>query len=221
MKKIKIAPSLLSADFTHLAEEIAKCEKAGADLLHIDVMDGSFVPNITIGPFIVEQIKKITTLPLDCHLMIVNPSKYFYEFAKAGADYLSFHTEADAHIHRSLEYIKSLNVKCGIALNPVTPLEYAYESAQYCDFILLMSVNPGFGGQDFIKSFLSRAEKLKNFLLKNNLDNVEIEVDGGVKVTNAKEIAQAGADILVSGSGLFYGDFQENFEKMKSQLENL
>ena len=218
-KNIKIAPSLLSADFANLANEVKKCETNGADILHIDVMDGHFVPNITIGPMITAAIRPLTNLILDCHLMITNPENYIEEFVKAGADWISVHVEVQYHLNRTLSLIKNHGVKAGIALNPVTPLEYAYNAAEYCDFILLMSVNPGFGGQSFIPSFLKRCEDLKSYLIKNNLENVEIEVDGGVKNDNVEEIVKAGADILVSGSGLFHGNFSENISKMRIKAE--
>jgi ribulose-phosphate 3-epimerase len=218
MSKIMIAPSLLSADFANLATEIKACEKGGADILHFDVMDGHFVPNITIGPFIAETVKKNTSLPLDCHLMVDNPDMFIPKFAEAGADYISVHAEGTHHLHRSLMQIKSFGKKAGVALNPLTPLEFAFEAAEYCDYILLMSVNPGFGGQTFIDSFFRRVVALKDFLLNNDLGHVLIEIDGGVKKENAREIAEAGADILVSGSGVFSGNVEENIKAIREQL---
>ena len=216
--KNKIAPSLLSADFANLESEVKKCENAGCDLLHIDIMDGHFVPNITIGPLVVAAIKPHTNLPLDCHLMISEPDKYVPEFVKAGADMISIHVEATHHLHRSIGLIKSFGVKAGIALNPITPLEFVFPAAEYCDFIMLMSVNPGFGGQSFIPSFLKRAKLLREFLDNNGLSHIEIEVDGSVKLDNVKEIADSGANILVSGSGLFSGNFENNVRRMKELI---
>lgn len=214
-KTIKIAPSLLSANFAYLADDVKQCEEGGADILHIDVMDGHFVPNITIGPLIVSALNKNTKLPLDCHLMISEPDKYIHHFVTAGADMISIHAEGQVHIHRTLSMIKQYQIKAGLALNPLTPLEYAFEAAEFCDFILLMSVNPGFGGQEFIPNFLSRCERLKEYLIKNNLENVEIEVDGGVKVDNVKQIADAGADIIVCGSGVFSGNIIDNIKNLR------
>lgn len=217
MRDIKIAPSLLSANFANLEADIRQCEKGAAELLHIDVMDGHFVPNITIGPLVPKALKKVTDIELDCHLMIMDPDKYIMDFVKAGAAYISIHAEVCKHLHRSLSYIRESDASPGIALNPVTPLEYAYEAAEYADFILLMSVNPGFGGQAFIPSFLKRAEKLRNYLDKNGLERVDIEVDGGVKINNTSEIVSAGANWLVSGSGLFKGDLTANIIKMREE----
>jgi ribulose-phosphate 3-epimerase len=219
MGKIQIAPSLLSADFANLARDIKLLEEGGADILHFDVMDGRFVPNITIGPFIAKAVKENTKLPLDCHLMIVEPDKYIPAFAEAGADYISVHAEAAPHLHRSLSLIKECGAKAGVALNPATPLDYAFEAAEYADFILLMSVNPGFGGQSFIESFFRRAAILKDFLINSDLDHVQIQIDGGVKIDNARAIAEAGADILVSGSGIFNGDIVNNLKLMKEALK--
>ncbi len=218
--KIKIAPSLLSADFAHLADEVKKCEEGGADVLHADVMDGHFVPNITIGPLIINAIRSVTKLPIVCHLMIEDPDRYIENFAEAGADMVSVHVEGQTHLHRTIELIHSFGMKAGAALNPATPLDYAYSAAEYCDFILLMSVNPGFGGQKFISSFLRRAESLRNFLIKRSLKDVEIEVDGGVKFGNVEDIVKAGANILVCGSGLFKGDLVSNIKKLRSLAEN-
>jgi len=217
--KNKIAPSLLSANFANLELELRRCEEGGADLLHFDVMDGHFVPNITVGPLLVEPIARITKLPIDCHLMISEPDKFIESFARAGANMISVHVEAVPHLHRTLSFIKSFNIQAGIALNPITPLDYAFDAAEYCDFILLMSVNPGFGGQSFINSFHKRARTLRKFLDDNNLPNVEIEVDGGVKLDNVREIADSGANILVSGSGLFKGDLVQNIKAMRKLLD--
>ncbi len=217
--KIKILPSLLSSNFANLEADINMCQAAGADILHVDVMDGHFVPNITIGPLVVEAIRPITNMPIDCHLMISEPDRYIEDFAKAGADYISVHAETVNHLHRTLSLIKSTGAKAGIALNPVTPLSFAMEAAEYCDFILLMSVNPGFGGQKFISSFLQRAEELREFLDFNELEHVEIEVDGGVKIENVEMIAEAGASMIVSGSGLFAGDFEANIRAMRKAIE--
>lgn len=216
--QIKIAPSLLSADFANLERDVKKCENAGAEVLHLDIMDGRFVPNITFGPLVVKALRRHTKMIMDCHLMIVEPDKYIPDFATAGADMISVHAEASPHLHRSLSLIRSFNVKAGLALNPVTPLSYALESAEYLDFILLMSVNPGFGGQAFINSYFERAKKLRTYLDDNGLSHVEIEIDGGVKIDNCKEIANAGANILVSGSGLFSGDLDSNIKTMRKTL---
>ena len=218
-KTAKIAPSLLSCDFANLQSQIELCQDNGADYIHVDVMDGHFVPNITIGPLIVKAIKPYTTIPIDCHLMIENPDKYIEDFAKAGADMISVHAEAVNHLHRSLSLIKSYNCKAGFVLNPLTPLEYAYEALNYTDFILLMSVNPGFGGQSFIDNFYRRCSNMKEFLIKNGLEHIDIEVDGGIKIENARKAVEVGASILVSGSGLFKGDFISNIKEMKKEID--
>lgn len=216
MNPILIAPSLLSADFANLERDVHRCEEAGADLLHIDVMDGTFVPNITIGPPVVSALRKITSLPLDCHLMVEKPERHIVAFAEAGADWISIHVEACTHLHRAINHIKELGKKAGIALNPLTPLHYAFEAAEYCDFILLMSVNPGFGGQQFISSFLRRCSELRNYLDKHSMNNIPIQVDGGVKKENAHSIISAGATILVSGSGVFSGDLHKNIAALRT-----
>jgi ribulose-phosphate 3-epimerase len=218
-KKIKIAPSLLSADFSDLKSEIEKCNRGGADILHVDVMDGHFVPNITIGPMIVEAIRPLTDIPIACHLMISEPEKYIPEFAEAGANLISVHVEGQIHLHRTLSMIKEYGIKAGIALNPATPLDFAYDAAEYCDFVLLMSVDPGFGGQKFIPSFLRRAEQLKKYLVAKSLKNVAIEVDGGVKFDNVEDIVKAGASMLVCGSGLFKGDLMKNIGELRRRAE--
>ena len=211
-----IAPSLLSSDFSQLKSEVQRCEQAGADILHVDVMDGHFVPNITIGPLIVEAIRPHTNLPLDCHLMISNPDAYIPAFAKAGADWISVHVEACPHLHRTVGMIKNLGKKAGIVLNPSTPIEFALEAAKDVDFILLMSVNPGFGGQAFIPHVLEKSRKLRLYLDENGLEHVELEIDGGIKPDMTKEVMEAGINIIVSGSGIFSGDLAKNIAIMKS-----
>jgi len=213
-----LAPSILSADFYRLGEQIEAVLKGGADLLHFDVMDGHFVPNITFGPVVLESIKKHCNVPLDAHLMIENVDKYIPEFIKAGADMVSIHIENNHHIHRSLELIKSLGAKAGVVINPGTPLSLLEEVLHYVDFVLLMSVNPGFGGQKFIPRSLERLRRLKEMVNAIN-PKVLIEIDGGIKEENLLEVAKAGADILVVGSGVFaYQDVQAQTRKLKNLL---
>ncbi|MCL2039680.1 MAG: ribulose-phosphate 3-epimerase [Bacteroidetes bacterium] len=220
-RKIQIAPSMLSSDFSTLRTEINKCNEAGVDVIHLDIMDGHFVPNITFGPIVVEAIRPYTNLPLDCHLMIENADKYIPFFAKAGADMISVHVEGAVHLHRTISLIKENNIKVGVALNPVTPLEYAFEVAEFVDFILLMSVNPGFGGQSFINTFIERCIRLRSFLdERESTCNVDIEVDGGIKTDNLEKVIGAGANIIVSGSGLFSGNFHSNVEYFKKIISN-
>ena len=218
-RKISIMPSILSADFRNLEEEIRKCEEGGADILHCDIMDGHFVPNITFGPMVVKAIRSITALPIDCHLMIENPDKFIPDFAEAGAEMISVHVEGAIHLHRTLQQIKDFGIKAGIAVNPATPMEFVYSAAEYCDYILLMSVNPGFGGQKFIPSFLGRCSSLRGFLSEYNLNKVDIQVDGGIKIGNVAKMIKAGANMIVSGSGLFKGDFAENIKAMRENAE--
>lgn len=199
---VKIAPSILSADFLRLGEEIKAAEEAGVDMLHLDVMDGHFVPNITIGPFVVEAIRKITKLPLDVHLMIEDPDRYIKDFIKAGADLLTIHLEASVHLHRTIHWIKESGVKAGVSLNPATPVWSLDNILHDLDLVLAMSVNPGFGGQEFIPHVLEKIKTLKSMIRERGLQTL-IEVDGGIKYDNAREVAQAGADILVMGSGFF------------------
>ncbi|PLR77592.1 ribulose-phosphate 3-epimerase [Bacillus sp. V3-13] len=199
---VKIAPSILSADFSKLGEEIKDVELGGADYIHVDVMDGHFVPNITIGPLIVEAIRPVTKLPLDVHLMIENPDHYIEAFAKAGADYLTVHVEACRHLHRTIHYIKSFGVKAGVVLNPATPVESIQDILADVDLVLLMSVNPGFGGQKFISAVLSKIKKLKEMIIAQGLA-IEIEVDGGVNEETAKQCIEAGATVLVAGSAIY------------------
>jgi ribulose-phosphate 3-epimerase len=202
-KKIKIAPSILSADFSRLGEEIKAVEAAGADIIHVDVMDGHFVPNITIGPLIVEAARRATKLPLDVHLMITNPELYVSDFAKAGADYITVHVETAFHLNRLVQSIKEhAGVKAAVSLNPATPLTSLDYILSDLDMVLIMSVNPGFGGQAFIPSALDKIAKLRKRIDDLGLA-VEIEVDGGVKPENAASVIKAGADILVAGSAVF------------------
>jgi len=202
---IKIAPSILSADFARLGDEIRAIDAAGADYVHVDVMDGHFVPNITIGPLIVEAIRPVTELPLDVHLMIENPDLYIPDFAKAGADIIVVHAEAATHLHRSVQLIKSLGKKAGVSLNPATPLAALEMVLPDIDLALLMTVNPGFGGQSFIATCLPKISALRKMI--DDLGKpIELEVDGGVKVDNIKQIAAAGADVFVAGSAVFGAD---------------
>lgn len=199
----KIAPSLLSADFSNLERDIKMVESAGAHLLHIDVMDGHFVPNITMGPVVVKAIRKVASIPLDVHLMIENPGDYVDAFVDAGADYVTIHVEAAPHLHRVLQKIRARGVKTGVSLNPHTPLSSIEEVLDDLDLILIMSVNPGFGGQGFITNTLNKLRRLKKMLVAHNADHIEVEVDGGIKLDNIKEVSDAGTDIFVSGSGIF------------------
>ncbi len=213
-----IAPSILSADFTRLGEELISVEKAGADWIHIDVMDGQFVPNITYGPIIVDACKKVSKLKLDVHLMIETPDLIIPEFAKAGADYISVHAEACPHLHRSLQLIKSLNVKAGVALNPGTPLSSIEWIVDQLDFVLLMSVNPGFGGQKFINSSISKIGALSQMLKGNNSDAI-IQVDGGVNCDTIHEIHKAGATSFVAGSAIFNTpDYKETIQALRKAM---
>ena len=199
---VKIAPSILSADFSKLGEEISDVEKGGAELIHVDVMDGHFVPNITIGPLVVESIRPITKLPLDVHLMIENPDQYIESFAKAGADYITVHVEACRHLHRTIQLIKSFGVKAGVVLNPATPVQLIEPILEELDIVLLMSVNPGFGGQKFIPSVLNKIKQVRD-LAKQKGVQLEIEVDGGVNEQTARLCVEAGATILVAGSAVY------------------
>jgi len=206
MKQKKISPSLLSADFANLEREIKMLEEGGAHLLHIDVMDGHFVPNITIGPPVVAAINKVASIPLDVHLMIENPGLYVDEFIKAGADYVTIHVEAAPHLHRVIQQIKAKGVKAGVSLNPHTSLSNLENVLSDVDMVLIMSVNPGFGGQSFIPQALTKVKQLKQMLKDSGNEHVEIEIDGGIKLDNIKEVAQAGVDVFVSGSGIFKSD---------------
>lgn len=201
-EKPLLAPSLLSADFSRLGAELALMEEAGADLIHVDVMDGRFVPNLTVGIPVVESLRKTTRLPLDCHLMIVEPSRFAVEFVKAGADWVSIHQEADPHLHRTLYAIRNAGAKAGVVLNPSTPIETLVDLFGDFDFVLLMSVNPGFGGQSFIPAVLSKVRRLDALRSERKVPFL-IQVDGGVGLSNAGELVRAGADCLVAGNAVF------------------
>ncbi|WP_422362021.1 ribulose-phosphate 3-epimerase [Reichenbachiella sp.] len=200
---IKIAPSLLSADFSRLGADIEMVEKGGAEVIHYDVMDGHFVPNLTIGPLVLKDIRKCTKLPIDVHLMIENPDQYIPDFAKAGADWISVHVETCPHLHRTIQLIKELGKKAGVVLNPHTPLSSIDEILPEVDFVLIMSVNPGFGGQKLIPSCIDKIAKLKSTLKERDLEHIFIEIDGGVKLDNLKTVIDAGTEVVVSGSGIF------------------
>lgn len=198
----EIAPSILSADFTRLADEIAAVEAGGASVLHVDVMDGHFVPNITIGLPVVKSLRKATKLTIDTHLMIEEPNRYAVKFVEAGADMVSVHVEADVHLQRTLVAIREAGAKAGIAINPATPLSALEEALPYADFVLLMSVNPGFGGQSFIPTSMDKLRRLKRMISDRGLD-VKIEIDGGIDAANIAEVVASGAEIIVAGSAVY------------------
>ncbi|MGB2991783.1 MAG: ribulose-phosphate 3-epimerase [Paenisporosarcina sp.] len=199
---IKIAPSILAANFSKLAEEVKEVEQAGAKLIHIDVMDGHFVPNITMGPIVVEALRPVTKLPLDVHLMIENPDKYIESFAKAGADYITVHVEACPHLHRTIQLIRSFGVKPGVVLNPHTPIEAIQHVLEDIDMVLFMTVNPGFGGQKFIHSVIPKIKQLSDIIKERDLA-IEIEIDGGITAETIVPCAEAGATIFVAGSAIY------------------
>jgi ribulose-phosphate 3-epimerase len=214
----KIAPSILSADFSRLSDEVRAVEKAGADVIHVDVMDGHFVPNITIGPLVVQGLRKLTSLPLDVHLMIENPERYIEAFAQAGGDWITIHAEACPHLKRTIEKIRRLNVRPGVVLKPATSLKILHSVLDNLDLVLIMSVNPGFGGQSFIPSTLKKIERLRK-MVDQHRDPVEIEVDGGVKIENIREVSAAGGDIFVVGTGIFKTeDYEETIKRLREKI---
>ena len=218
MKKIKISPSILSADFGQLGNEVKRLESGGADMIHVDVMDGHFVPNLTIGPPVIKNLKKYTKLPFDVHLMISPVHKYIKDYAEAGADIITIHPEATDNLNESVNLIKKLNKKVGVSLNPDTDIDALINEIANVDLILIMSVFPGFGGQKFIPEVIDKIKKLKKIKEEKNY-NFEIEVDGGINFSNSKKVLSAGANILVSGTTIFKennGDIKKNIEKLKS-----
>lgn len=218
MKNIKIAPSILSADFARLGEEVAAITKASADYIHVDVMDGHFVPNLTIGSVVIKSIKSYSTLPFDVHLMIEPVDQFIEAYAQAGADIITVHAEATKHLHRTLQLIKSFGKKCGVSLVPTTPASVLEHIMDDVDLILVMSVNPGFGGQSFIPSQLDKIRTLRTMIDKTGR-NIDLEVDGGINPQTAKDVIKAGANVLVAGSAIFTGnaaDYEKNIAALRS-----
>lgn len=215
-----LAPSLLAADFANLKEEIKKIEDGGADYLHLDVMDGVFVPNISFGAPVIKSLRSITKLPFDVHLMVDKPERYIEDFVKAGADIITVHQESTTHLHRTIQLIKSFGVKAGISLNPATPVESLKHIIEDLDLILIMSVNPGFGGQSFIPAMKNKISETRSIINEKDLEII-LEVDGGIKLDNVKEIIELGADLVVAGSDIFGAeDIVERTRDFKKQLNN-
>jgi ribulose-phosphate 3-epimerase len=220
-KKGKIAPSILSADFTRLAEEIQAVEKAGADYIHVDVMDGRFVPNITIGPLVVKAVRRATRLPLDVHLMIADPDRFIQAFAEAGADILTIHPEATTHLHRSVEFIRKAGARPAVSLNPATPPEAIEFVLGGVDMVLVMTVNPGFEAQAFIPGMVPKIERLKNMIDRMGL-STDIEVDGGISAETIAAVSRAGANVFVAGSAIFYSkDYGQTIRQMREKIKSL
>lgn len=218
MAEIKIAPSILSCNFLNLGEEIRAIEKAGADLIHIDVMDGHFVPNITIGPLIVEAVRRVATIPLDVHLMIENPQRYAQEFIEAGADIITVHAEADPHLFRAIDLIQSKGIRSGVSLNPSTPLSTIEEVTAIVDMVLVMTVNPGFGGQSYIPSMEKKIRAVREMINRSGRP-IDLEVDGGIKAVNAREVVLAGANVLVMGTEIFHSkDYGTKIKEVREAI---
>lgn len=216
-----ISPSILSADFARLAEAVQMVEAAGADWIHVDVMDGHFVPNLTVGPPMVEALRKVTSLPLDVHLMMTNPDEFIPEFVDAGADLLTVHVEACPHLHRTVQSIKERQVKAGVSLNPATSVTSVEEILGDVDLVLVMSVNPGFGGQQFISSSLDKIRRIRT-MINNSRSSAHLEVDGGVNLTNATSVIQAGANVLVAGSAIFGSkNIPETIRQMRTAAQTV
>ncbi|MCX7760767.1 MAG: ribulose-phosphate 3-epimerase [Hydrogenothermaceae bacterium] len=214
-----LAPSILSADFSILGEQIKEVEEAGADIIHLDIMDGVYVPNITFGIPVIESIRPITKLPFDAHLMIVNPEKYVLDFIKAGVDMISFHMDATIHSHRLVDQIKSNGAKAGVVLNPATPVNTLEEIIHYIDYVLIMSVNPGFGGQKFIPQTAQKVTKLISLMEESGNTDILIEIDGGVGQDNIGYLSMLGVNIFVAGSAVFKGNIKENVKKLKEKMQ--
>jgi len=214
----KIAPSILSSDFGNLAREIRAVEEAGADYIHIDVMDGHFVPNLTVGPVVVECVRKLTRLPLDVHLMVERPENLLDAFIKAGSDIITVHVEATPHLHRAIQSIKEKGAKAGVSLNPSTPIQSIEPVIEDVDMVVIMSVNPGFGGQELIRSALAKIKRVRK-LLDEAGSKAELEVDGGIKAENIRDVSLAGADVFVSGSGIFKTkDYKKTIAEMRKRI---
>lgn len=217
--KIRIAPSILSADFARLGEQVAAAEAAGADLIHIDVMDGRFVPNITMGPLVVEAVRRSSGLFRDVHLMIVEPERHIEAFAEAGAERISVHIEASAHLHRTLQLISAAGCQTGVAINPHTPASFLSEIMHMLDYILVMTVNPGFGGQDFLPETLPKIREFRR-MIETSGREIDLGVDGGINVDTVRQVVDAGANVLVAGSNIFNGDYsvRAGIEKLRTAL---
>jgi ribulose-phosphate 3-epimerase len=215
---VKIAPSILSADFARLGEAVAEAEAGGADWIHVDVMDGHFVPNLTIGPPVVKSLRRVTELPLDVHLMIEAPERYLDAFADAGATVLTVHQEACTHLHRTVERIRELGMRPGVAINPATPISALEEILPYVDLVLIMTVNPGFGGQKYIPTSTEKVARMRRILQDRHLWGVELEVDGGIDPVTAPEVVEAGASVLVAGAAVYGGEgsVAENIQALRS-----